>query len=394
MNLSKLLSFEQGRITFFETLTKHPENWQQNPTPLSIVRKMLDKTSLENKKILVIFNIEFLQVLIEERKINPENIYYIADNELEYLSGIKIFKVQSYKLDEFSVPALKKLISGIDMKFDLVFSNPPYNDGIDIKILNEVCNISNEIIAVHPSTWIMDIKGKKILYSSFIEKNYKNAKGLEFFNGNGIFDIKLFLPCMITHLDKRFNGETEVSWFGNIYKTESIKDVTKYGLEWNTKVKSFYNTLQNFISQNSHMLSHATKERHDKSLFYVQLADIIGNHSSNPDKLLKDDFYTFVMKDSDKNLGIRKENISNTFAFNSQEEQNNFINYLKTDFARFCLTLFKNNANLHRGELEIVPWLDFTQEWDDDKLFAKFNVSQDLQDYIREFLPDYYGIRK
>ena len=34
------------------------------------------------------------------------------------------------------------------------------------------------------------------------------------------------------------------------------------------------------------------------------------------------------------------------------------------------------------------------EEWDDDKLFKKFDVSQELQDYIREFLPDYYGIRK
>ena len=161
MNLSKLLSFEQGRITFFETLTKHPENWQQNPTPLCIVRKMLDKTSLEDKKILVLFNIEFLQVLVEERKINPENIYYIADNELEYLSAIKIFKVQSYKLSDFSVPALKKLIAGIDMKFDLVFSNPPYNKNIDIKILNEIIDIADEFVVVHPSTWLIDLKEKK-----------------------------------------------------------------------------------------------------------------------------------------------------------------------------------------------------------------------------------------
>ena len=151
MNLHKLLSFEQGRIIFFETLTKHPENWQKNTTPLPIVHKMLDKTSLDDKKILVLFNIEFLQVLVEERKINPENIYYIADNDLEYLSAIKIFKVQSYKISDFTVPALKNLIVGLDMKFDLVFSNPPYNRGMDIKILNEITNHANEIVAIHPS---------------------------------------------------------------------------------------------------------------------------------------------------------------------------------------------------------------------------------------------------
>jgi 16S rRNA G966 N2-methylase RsmD len=150
---------------------------------------MLDKTSLEEKKILVLFNIEFLQVLVEERKINPENIYYIADNELEYLSAIKIYKVQSYKLSDFSVPALKKLVLGIDMKFDLVFSNPPYNGSIDIKILNEIIEISDEFVIVHPSTWILDIKGKTKLFTNFVTKINRKVESFEFFNGNPIFNI-------------------------------------------------------------------------------------------------------------------------------------------------------------------------------------------------------------
>jgi hypothetical protein len=72
-------------------MTKHPDNWQDKPTPLSIVRKMLDKTSLDDKKNFGTFNIEFLQVLVEERKINPK-MATVADNDLEYLSGIKIFQ--------------------------------------------------------------------------------------------------------------------------------------------------------------------------------------------------------------------------------------------------------------------------------------------------------------
>jgi hypothetical protein len=102
-----------------------------------------------------------------------------------------------------------------------------------------------------------------------------------------------------------------------------------------------------------------------------------------------------ALKDSDKNKGIRKSDSGGaTLEFLTEIELDNFINYLKTDFARFCLALLKNKSDLHRGELEIVPWLDFTEEWDDEKLFEKFDVSQELQDYIRDFLPDYYGIRK
>ena len=72
----------------------------------------------------------------------------------------------------------------------------------------------------------------------------------------------------------------------------------------------------------------------------------------------------------------------------------NFIGYCKTDFARFCLSLYKNGPNLLTGGgLENIPWLDFTQEWDDQKLYEFFDVNEETQEYIENFLPDYYGIR-
>jgi hypothetical protein len=58
-----------------------------------------------------------------------------------------------------------------------------------------------------------------------------------------------------------------------------------------------------------------------------------------------------------------------------------------------ALSLYKNGQHLENGEMSLIPYLDFTQEWNDEKLFKKFNVSQELQDYIREFLPDFHGIR-
>jgi hypothetical protein len=401
MNLSKLLSFEQGRITFFETLTKHPENWQQNPTPLCIVRKMLDKTSLEDKKILVLFNIEFLQVLVEERKINPENIYYIADNELEYLSAIKIFKVQSYKLSDFSVPALKKLIAGIDMKFDVVFSNPPYNGNIDIKILNEIIDIADEFVVVHPSTWLIDIKDKSKLYQDFKKLISKKLKSVEMFNGNPVFNIGLLVPVSITHIVQS-SKSIDINNFGEKYTSENIFSITKFGQKWDELLLPFKTKIEHFIDNNngsvwSNRIWQLKQQRViDETKFYCQIASIRGGEERNKiDVMYKGSFYNMINLDSASNKGIRKlDSGGATLEFSSEVELDNFINYLKTDFARFTLALLKNKSDLHRGELEIVPWLDFTEEWDDDKLFAKFDVSQELQDYIRDFMTDCYGIRK
>ena len=363
---------------------------------------MLNKTSLEDKKILVLFNIEFIQVLVEERKINPENIYYIADNELEYLSAIKIFKVQSYKLSDFSVPALKNLITGIDMKFDLVFSNPPYNGSIDIKILNEIIEISDEFVIVHPSTWILDIKGKTKLFTNFVTKINRKVESFEFFNGNPIFNIGLFVPCMISHIKNSINKKCSVKYFNDEFLVESISDITKFGSKWDFLLRPFIQTLKSKIEINGDVWSKricSTNRLVHADKFYCQLAAIRGHELRNdPNNMHQADFYTMLMKDSEQNKGVRNVNVRKdgfiVFEFDSEIKQNNFVNYLKTDFARFCLSIVKNTQNIHYGEMELIPWLDFTQEWNDEKLFEEFNVSKELQDYIREFLPDYYGIRK
>ncbi len=119
-----------------------------------------------------------------------------------------------------------------------------------------------------------------------------------------------------------------------------------------------------------------------------------GHEANSHKKMYKDDFYTLVMQNSEDNKGIRKiDSGAGFYEFNTTIEVDNFIDYCKTDFARFCLALLKNKADLHRGELEIVPWLDFTESWDDKKLFSFFGINQETQDYIQNYLPDYHAIR-
>jgi hypothetical protein len=79
-----------------------------------------------------------------------------------------------------------------------------------------------------------------------------------------------------------------------------------------------------------------------------------------------------------------------TYSFDTEAELDNFIVYLKTNFARFCLALYKINQIVVRGELEIIPWLDFTIEWTDEKLYEYFGIDEQTINYINSFIPDYY----
>jgi hypothetical protein len=287
------------------------------------------------------------------------------------------------------------------MKFDVVFSNPPYNRGIDIKILNEMLDITDELVAVHPSTWLLDLKNNTKSYIQFKQKISNTTSSLELFNGNSVFDIQLFLPCLITHINKNHEGKIGVNFFNEYYTVENIDDVTIHGKMWNDLVKPFYIKINEYLISHTNIWNYNIKTiNYDKH--HCQLAAIRGtpNRSKGAVTMVLDDFYTMVMKNSDDNKGIRQPNLDKpgnptpTFEFNTEIERDNFINYLKTDFARFCLSLLKNNGHLSSGEMDLIPWMDFTEEWDDDKLFKKFNVSQELQDYIKDFLPDFHGIRK
>ena len=82
------------------------------------------------------------------------------------------------------------------------------------------------------------------------------------------------------------------------------------------------------------------------------------------------------------------------FGFGSTKEQDNFLGYLQTDFARLCVSLLKTNQDLDQGQLTPVPWLDFTRPWDDDQLFTMLGYPRGhaIREYAKRFLPDYHNI--
>jgi hypothetical protein len=287
------------------------------------------------------------------------------------------------------------------MKFDVVFTNPPYTRGNDISIINSIFEYTNEFVIVHPSTWVLDLKGKTKSYSLLKQRCNNHVKSLDLFNGNIVFDIQLFVPCAITHVNRSYTGKCHVDYFGKTFSAENLEDITKFGDKWNDLVKHFYINMKTWCENNSSIWQHNHTEI-DDNLFNCQISSIRGtpNRSKSSRKMVLDDFYTLINKNPEDCKGIRIKDINKpgniipVFGFLTEQERDNFVDYLCTDFARFCLSLLKNNPATSLGEMNLIPWLDFTEKWDDNKLFKKFAVSQELQDYIREFLPDFYGIRK
>ena len=116
----------------------------------------------------------------------------------------------------------------------------------------------------------------------------------------------------------------------------------------------------------------------------------------NPDGTKSNDFYTFLGKKSifinPQKFEDVKDKLKIFYVFDTKEEAQHFIDYTKTDFARSIMYMNKLSKESIIFD-QYVPWQDFTQYWDDEKLFKKYNITIEEQKAIKEVLPDYYNIR-
>lgn len=69
--------------------------------------------------------------------------------------------------------------------------------------------------------------------------------------------------------------------------------------------------------------------------------------------------------------------------FDNKEEANNLCDYMKTKFFHFLLGQLKNTQQMSPDLFQLVPLLDFKESWSDEKLYKKYNLTQDEINYIK-----------
>lgn len=72
--------------------------------------------------------------------------------------------------------------------------------------------------------------------------------------------------------------------------------------------------------------------------------------------------------------------------FNTSIECENVISYINTRFFRFCVMQKKNTQDAMRGVYSYVPIQDFSQSWTDEKLFAKYGITDEEIKFIESMV--------
>ena len=73
-------------------------------------------------------------------------------------------------------------------------------------------------------------------------------------------------------------------------------------------------------------------------------------------------------------------------AFSSKQECENVISYIQTRFFRFLVLLKKPSQNATKKVYTFVPIQDFSEPWTDEKLYAKYGITEEEQAFIESMI--------
>ena len=371
--------------------------------------KFYDFITPDTKNIAVLFNWEFIYTMLEEASknnyTNDMQFTYFYDSEADksalnfngfdkYRFAKVNYKIDFVNISEFTeqnknINVIEKAMAG--KHFDIVFSNPPYNRNIDLQILQTVFGHTDKVVFIHPAGYLLDKKFKTKIYNDVRNTNYLEKTILVW--GNEMFNIGLFMPLTISVWNKEHDSnivEVIDTAITNSKYTCNVNDISVHG--------EYFQKVKRFLTNNYDNLLNHIQDQENLTDYSVRFSLIRGNAMEEDG--YNDDFFsiialnnalnkcdhTFRFSEASKMSGQPKP----VYSFNNEEERENFLGYCKTKFVRFLMSLTKHGANITRGELSTIPWMDFTQKWNDKKLCEEFNIDEELWNYIDNFIPDYY----
>jgi hypothetical protein len=288
---------------------------------------------------------------------------------------------------------------------DFIVINPPYKRGFHIGVFNksfEELNEGGTLICLHPSTPFLNnkptddtetIKIRNIVNEYFTE--------IKFINGNDIFDnADLMVPLSITKVKKVKDTRIFVTYshFDSSIKTKNeYHNIESVFLHGNDLVLSIKSKIEN---KNIKSISNFLFRNGYTNNFYIKINRISGHAPKKGDKVVNPDFYQLLYKKDELDFNRilttsptgKKGNggALNELGFSNKNELKNGFEYLKTKFTRFCLSLRKTGSDLNNIDLEFVPYMDFSKEWTDDKLFDHFELTQEEREFINTYIPNWY----
>jgi site-specific DNA-methyltransferase (adenine-specific) len=134
-----------------------------------------------------------------------------------------------------------------------------------------------------------------------------------------------------------------------------------------------------FISKNQIVNNIEAAEK-----FNVMITRVMSEHAGEPDKDGKFNVIATLKILPPKVVCTDSYIIGGLF--NTVDEANNLLCYLRTKFVRFLLLQAAASINLSKSTYQFVPLQDFSEPWTDEKLYKKYNLSEEEIAFIESMI--------
>ena len=239
---TETIAFRGGLKAFSDGWIGKPNNLQSIHTPFKlchdIILKLTEFTSLDNLTFCC-FNIEWVEVLVEDFGVPAKNIWFVTDCEAKG----KVIK-ECGRYNGIHTVCKNPLKWKKKMQFDCVIMNPPYQEPVaksPKKLWNlflhkgmSICKEGGHLVAITPFSWatpdnetfdlftryntkMIDLNGKKFFpkegttISWYLIENATNKGCTMVFCGDEQFSVDLrnvdFLPVNISKLSLSILGK-------------------------------------------------------------------------------------------------------------------------------------------------------------------------------------------
>jgi len=317
-----------------------------------------------------------------------------------------------------------------NMKFDVIVGNPPYqlSDGghgrsakpLYHKFIQQAKKLNPKYLTmIVPDRWFAGGKGlnefrdemlndkrfRKIVdYTSasdafpgadvpggvcyFLwDNSYNGETEIEVRNGNQIDISKRYLNEFDTFI--RYSTAADiikkVRIHSKSFMSEQVSSRKPFGLATNERPKTKGDLkLKYYGGYGSYPSNLITVGNDLISLWKVITSKTSYDHAGQPDKEGKRRVFSTleILKPNE----ICTETYIIVGSFDSEKECLNLLSYLKTKFTRFLVSQLSFSQDITKDRFAFVPIEDFSESWTDEKLYKKYDLTEDEIAFIESMI--------
>jgi predicted RNA methylase len=323
-------------------------------TPEVLLDKMFEKLSNYNGTICdsCAGAGTMLLYAVEKYGFKKENCYGIDIDE----DNVKICKKLGFVNIIQGDAQDSKTWGKLNMNFDHIIMNPPYNGSLHLKILKEAMKHSNDIVNLSPIRWLQDPlaeykKGSDWKTFENIRKHIESLDVVSAAEAQKLFGSGQYENLGIYHITD--NGGLDI--LPKPFISQGLFDKVNLPT-YQGKYKSFYSER---VSENY--------KNFDKP--FVKVSALHGNVGAK-------DWFDIITPQ--KELAMSKEqnkggSCTFTYNFDTEEEAENFFAYCQTRFVKACNGNVKTNIRWPGYAMPFMP--TYKHPWTDEMLYEYFGLT-------------------